>query len=86
MNYTFTRNAGPSDWVALPQQFKKADKIFEYAGHDYGCVRDDLMYGKVETVCCSLIDGEGPFFTVPCDWLIDESNFRPQCAYVRLSK
>lgn len=75
-----------NEWCALPHDFKKGDTIFEFTGHDYGCVRDDAVYGGVETVACSLEAGKNPFFTVPCAFLVDEAGVAPLGEYIMRQK
>jgi len=47
-------------------QFKAGDTVYEFIGHDYGCVRDDMTYGGIESIAVvAHTDTEAPFFTVP---------------------
>jgi hypothetical protein len=47
--YEFVRDAGPEDWPALPRAFRAGEKVTRFTGHDYGVVRDDLMYSGHQT-------------------------------------
>lgn len=81
VTYRFVRRATPEDWSPLPREFSEGDEIKEYAGHDYGCSRDDYNYGRVATIACSLT-GDAPFFTVPVDWIVDAATGQhPVCEY-----
>ena len=84
IKYTFAKASGPDDWGPLPRQFAKGDTIFRFSGYDYGCARDDMMYGNRETITCSERDGESPFFTVPVEMLLDKDGNRPMGDYVRI--
>ena len=66
--YRFTRDVRCDEWPALPRDFAVGEVIHRYTGCDYGCAADDLRFGGVETVACSL-DGGTPFFTVPVSLL-----------------
>lgn len=65
----FRRNCGPDDWSPLPHRFEAGDIVYRYPGYDYGCSADDLRLGGVRTVACCEREDEGPFFTVPINWL-----------------
>jgi len=80
--FRFAKDVGPDDWVALPRPFAAGEGVVKFTGHDYECVRDDLMYGDRETVACSL-DGDNPFFTVPVEFLLTEDGKHPLCAYMK---
>jgi hypothetical protein len=83
IKYKFIRDVTPEDWYALPKAFKASEKVFEFIGHDYGCCRDDMMYGGVETIACCL-DPAGPFFTVRVSDIIEsETGARVRGEYAR---
>lgn len=81
--FTFVRDAGPEDHRALPRVFKMGEQVKEFTGHDYGCARDDMMYGGIESISCSL-DGGTPSFTVPVEYLADEAGQQPMGPYMRV--
>ena len=81
--FKFVRDAGKDDWVALPHQFKTGETVFEFIGHTYGLVRDDLMYGNRSTVACKLEPNATSFFTVPCEFIVDEHGKHPRCEYMK---
>ncbi len=57
---------------SMRPELKQDDIIYEFIGHDFGCVRDDWMYGGLKTKAMSPSpDGSPPFFTVP------EGDMRP---------
>ena len=72
---TFNRACGPKDWSPLPRQFDAGDTVLRYPGYDYGCCADDRRLVGIETIACCL-KPEGPFFTVPVDWLRSDDNAR----------
>ena len=78
--FKFARDVSPEEWNTLPRAFKAGETVLEFRGYDYGCVRDDAMYGGFETIACCL-DPDGPFFTVPVHMLRDESGARPTGEY-----
>lgn len=69
IKYVFVRDVLEDEWGPLPQDFKKGDVIYRFSGHDYGCARDDAMYGGRETISCSTAYGVNPFFTVPVEFI-----------------
>lgn len=81
MKFTLSQDLTPSQWPALPRAFKTGEVLHKFTGHDYGCARDDMMYGGHETIACSL-DGETPFFTVPVKYLRTESGEQVMGDYV----
>ena len=53
------------DSTVMPQ-FRAGDTVYEFEGHDFGCVRDDMLYGDIESrAVVAHTDQEAPFFTVP---------------------
>lgn len=53
------------DSSAMPQ-FKAGDTVYEFEGNDYGCVRDDMLYGGIDSIAVvAHTDQQAPFFTVP---------------------
>lgn len=79
----FNRDCGPDDWSALPQPFKKGDRLTRFYGHTYGLDRDDLLFGGVSSIPCTL-DGHSGFFTVPAEWLTDEHGNPVYGAYIHM--
>jgi len=52
----------------LQPQHKAGDTVYEFEGHDFGCVRDDMQYGGIESIAVvASPDQEPPFFTVPVE-------------------
>lgn len=82
--FVFVAKVTPKDWRALPRKFKRDERIYRFHGHDYGCARDDAMYGRVETISCSESPTEGPFFTVPVVFIRHEDGTQPRGDYVPL--
>lgn len=80
--YFFKRPVGPSDWSALPREFKAGEMVEKFSGHTYGLDRDDMMHLGVETIPVCREDAEG-FFTVPVEMLEDETGKSPMGAYAR---
>jgi hypothetical protein len=85
MIYTFARDCGPLEWIALPRNFKRGETIFRYSGHDYGCARDDMVYGGRETISCCEVENTSPFFTVPVEFIRDEFGKQPMGDYIRVT-
>lgn len=83
--FTFVCFVGKQEWPALPKDFEEGEKVQRFLGHDYGCCRDDMVYGGHETIACSL-DGNPPFFTVPVKWLRDDDNKQPMGEYIRIDR
>lgn len=47
---------------------KAGDTVYEFLGHDFGCVRDDMLCGGLTTKAVTLsLDENFPFFTVPVE-------------------
>ena len=65
--FKFKQDVGPGQWHPLPRSFSAGETIHKFSGHDYGLVRDDLLYGGFETVACTE-DGKS-MFTVPIKYL-----------------
>ena len=52
----------------LKPEFTAGDTVYEFLGHDFGCVRDDMAYGGIETIAVvAHTDQRAPFFTVPVE-------------------
>lgn len=66
--FRFTKTVTPTEWRALPREFKAGSLVRKFVGHDYGCVNDDWRFGKVKSIACQELTG-GAFFTVPADVL-----------------
>jgi hypothetical protein len=50
----------------LMPQFRAGDTVYEFIGNDFGCVRDDMTYGGIESIAVvAHTDPRAPFFTVP---------------------
>ncbi len=52
----------------LQPHIKAGATIYEFDGNDWGCVRDDMMYGGLTTK--AMIESptaDAPFFTVPVE-------------------
>lgn len=55
------------DAVLMPH-IKAGTIIYEFDGHDHGCVRDDFAYGGLTTkAMIESLDADSPFFTVPVE-------------------
>lgn len=81
--FIFRRDVTKDEWSALPRAFKRGDKIARFHGHTYGLDRDDAMYGGRETIPCYLLEtGDSIFFTVPVEFLVDESGIEPSSDYL----
>ncbi len=66
--YTLTRDVlRTDDGSYADKDYFKGDIIFKYSGCTYGCVSDDGM------AMCE-IEGEGPFFQMPRDALMQSPN------------
>lgn len=86
MKFRFARDVSRDEWRALPRDFKAGETIYRFDGHDYGCARDDMMYGKQETISCCEIVSMNPFFTVPVHMLLDERGNTPRGDYMSLTR
>lgn len=56
--------------VIRPSEFRRElsvnDVLYEYLGHDFGCVRSDWEFGDMVTIALTQDpEGAGTFFTVP---------------------
>jgi hypothetical protein len=73
-------------WCALPRDFRAGEAIYRYRGHTYGLDRDDMVYGGVETIPCTLEPSGDTFFTVPVEFLVDKDGNEPSGDYISLDK
>lgn len=80
--FIFVKTVFPEDYASFSRTWHIGESVEEFSGHTYGLVRDDLMYGGVETVACTEDSGKS-FFTVPCEFIVDQAtNKHPECEYV----
>jgi hypothetical protein len=80
----FTQMAGPEDYASFERTFFIGEAVYEFTGHTYGIVHDDAIYGNRATIACTENEnGEGPFFTVPVEWLrYYDTGKEPICDYL----
>lgn len=83
--YYFKTTKGKKDWSALPGWMHAGSKVVKFSGHTYGLDRDDMMYLGVETIPCT-VEGNGGFFTVPVDFIVDRDGNHPRGAYQKSEK
>lgn len=85
--YIIAQDITKEDWRAVPRTMLAGETVYRCEKHDYGCARDDLVYGDRSTISCSEnADGDYPFFTIPVEFLLTEAGDHPMGDYIKIKR